>query len=98
LNCGNCIWNWVTIPFIHVVWVWLVSSAPIRQTVSSAGADEEPDGWEPEVEPVLELELQPVIAIAAAAPIAASAAGVFLSPTCWHSFRLSAYLVTGYPW
>ncbi|MGH3149532.1 MAG: hypothetical protein ACRDOB_02220 [Streptosporangiaceae bacterium] len=54
---------------------------PIRQTVSwlGAAADAEDDDVD---EPVVELlELQPAIASAAAVPNAASAAGVFLSPT-----------------
>jgi hypothetical protein len=65
----------VTTPFIQVTSEG--TDAPIRHTVSCAGAEEE------EVVPVVDepLELQPAIASAAAAPNAASAAGVFLSPT-----------------
>src|SRR5580698_1881744 len=74
--CGKSLWNWVVTPFIQVTSD--ATEAPIRQTVSwdGAAADDELD------EPVVELlELQPAIASAAAVPNAASAAGVFLSPT-----------------
>jgi len=55
----------------------------MRQTVSSAGADDEP---EPDVPVPLDelLELQPPVVIASTAASAAAAAayaGVFLSPT-----------------
>jgi hypothetical protein len=56
------------------------TEAPIRQTVSCAGADDEDDDVEPPADELLEL-LQPAIASAAAVPSATSAAGVFLSPT-----------------
>jgi hypothetical protein len=70
------VWNWVTTPFIQVTSDG--TEAPIRQTVSCAGADDEDD-----VDPPADelLELQPAIASAAAVPNATSAAGVFLSPT-----------------
>jgi hypothetical protein len=75
----------VTTPFIQVT--WLGTEPPIRQTVSVAGADAEPE--EELVLPVLVvvllelLELQPVMASAAAATpaTAPSAADLFLSPT-----------------
>jgi hypothetical protein len=68
----------VTTPFIQVTSEG--TDAPIRHTVSWAGAvAAEDDGFVPaDDEP---LELQPAIASAAAAPSAARAAGVFLSPT-----------------
>ncbi|HLK72370.1 MAG TPA: hypothetical protein VKU77_01845 [Streptosporangiaceae bacterium] len=56
------------------------TEAPIRQTVSCAGADDE-DEVEPPADELELLELQPAIASAAAVPSATSAAGVFLSPT-----------------
>jgi hypothetical protein len=62
--------------FIHVTWD--DTEPPIRHTVSCAGADDE-DDWDPVVDEPL--ELQPAMARAAAAPIAAMAAGVFLSLT-----------------
>ena len=71
-------WNWATTPFIQVTWDG--TDAPIRQTVSCAGADDEDDDDEPPPDDEL-LELQPAIASAAAVPNATSAAGVFLSPT-----------------
>jgi hypothetical protein len=66
----------VTTPFIQVTSDG--TEAPIRQTVSCAGADDEDD-----VDPPADelLELQPAIASAAAVPNATSATGVFLSPT-----------------
>src|SRR5580700_809768 len=36
LYCGNCLWNWVTTPFIQVTWDG--TEAPMRHTVSLAGA------------------------------------------------------------
>jgi hypothetical protein len=66
----------VTTPFIQVTSDG--TEAPIRQTVSCAGADDEDDDDPPADEL---LELQPAIASAAAVPNATSAAGVFLSPT-----------------
>jgi hypothetical protein len=76
------LWNCATTPFIQVTSDG--TDAPIRHTVSCAGAEEE------EVVPVVDepLELQPAIASAAAAPSAASAAGVFLSPTAGTPFRV----------
>jgi len=56
------------------------TEAPIRQTVSCAGADDEDDDDDDPPADEL-LELQPAIASAAAVPNATSAAGVFLSPT-----------------
>jgi hypothetical protein len=70
------VWNWATTPFIQVTSDG--TEAPIRQTVSCAGADDEE--VEPPADELLEL-LQPAIASAAAVPNATSAAGVFLSPT-----------------
>jgi hypothetical protein len=70
------VWNWATTPFIQVTSDG--TEAPIRQTVSCAGADDEDDVELPGDEL---LELQPAIASAAAVPNATSAAGVFLSPT-----------------
>jgi len=73
------VWNWATTPFIQVTSDG--TEAPIRQTVSCAGADEEDDDdVEPPADELPEL-LQPAIASAAAVPNATSAAGVFLSPT-----------------
>jgi len=73
----------VTTPFIQVTWDG--TEPPIRQTVSVAGADDELLAeLLPEVlEPLEPLELQPVIASAAAATpaTAPSAADLFLSPT-----------------
>ena len=68
----------MTTPFIQVTSDG--TDAPIRHTVSWAGAEETEDaGLVPaDDEP---LEPQPAIASAAAAPSATSAAGVFLSPT-----------------
>jgi hypothetical protein len=80
--CGNCVWNCVTTPFIQVTWEG--TEPPIRQTVRVDGAVEVPAELPPAVEVLLELlELQPVIASAAAATpaTAASAADLFLSPT-----------------
>jgi hypothetical protein len=60
--------------FIQVTWE--ATEPPIRHTVSDAGADDEDvDGTLDEL-----LELQPAMARAAAAPNAAIAAGVLLSP------------------
>jgi hypothetical protein len=77
------LWNCATTPFIQVTSDG--TEAPIRHTVSCAGAEEEE-----EVAPAVDelLELQPAIASAAAAPSAASAAGVFLSPTAGTPFRV----------
>jgi hypothetical protein len=72
------VWNWATTPFIQVTSDG--TEAPIRQTVSCAGADDEDDDDDPPADELL-LELQPAIASAAAVPSATSAAGVFLSPT-----------------
>src|ERR1700732_2570604 len=36
-NCGNCVWNWSTTPFIQVTCSG--TDAPIRQTVSVDGDD-----------------------------------------------------------
>jgi len=70
----------VTTPFIQVTSDG--TEAPIRQIVSCAGAaDEDEDEVEPPADELELLELQPAIASAAAVPSAASAAGVFLSPT-----------------
>lgn len=62
----------------------------MRQTVSEAGADDEPEPDPEPVEPLLDelLELQPPAtstAASAAAVPSASLAGVFLSPTAGHS-------------
>src|SRR5215469_4325423 len=59
---GNCLWNCLITPFIHVTCDG--TEAPIRHTTSLAGADE------PEVEPPLE----PHPAIPAAAPASTAAA------------------------
>src|SRR5258708_4210459 len=79
--CGNCWWNCVTAVFIQVTWDG--TEPPMRQTVSVAGAaDAAPDDLE--LVAVLEpLELQPVIARAAAATPASalSAAELFLGPS-----------------
>jgi len=74
--CGKFLWNWATTSFIQVTWDG--TEAPIRHTVSCAGADDVDD--DPPADELL-LELQPAIASAAAVPNATSAAGVFLSPT-----------------
>jgi hypothetical protein len=55
------------------------TDAPMRHTVSWAGAAAEDGGVVPADD--VPLELQPAIVSAAAAPSATSAAGVFLSPT-----------------
>jgi hypothetical protein len=62
---------------------WDGTEAPIRHTVSCAGADDvdDEDDDDPPADELLLLELQPAIASAAAVPNATSAAGVFLSPT-----------------
>jgi hypothetical protein len=76
------VWNCDSTPFIQVTWE--ATDPPIRQTVRDDGADEEPEVLPPPDEVVLELlELQPVIASAAAATpaTAVSAADLFLSPT-----------------
>ena len=78
-------WNWATTLLIHVTWE--ATEAPIRQTVSCAGADDE--DAVPALDELLEPELQPAIASAAAAPNATSAADVFLSPTAG-SFRVNS--------
>jgi hypothetical protein len=84
------LWNSATTLFIQVTWD--ATEPPIRQTVSDAGPDAllaaEPVAALP-VEPplaavlLLELELQPAMASAAAATPAAApiAADLFLSPT-----------------
>jgi len=87
--CGNCWWNCATTPFIQVTWD--ATEPPMRQTVSVDAADEVfelalllPDDPADELVVLLEpLELQPVIASAAAATpaTAVSAADLFLSPT-----------------
>src|ERR1700752_2632614 len=59
--CGYCLWNCATTPFIQLTWDG--TDAPIRHTVSLAGADEL-DGDEVPLEP------QP----AAAAPASMTAA------------------------
>jgi hypothetical protein len=59
----------------------------MRQTVSCVGTDDE--DAVPVFDELLELELQPAIASAAAAQNATSAAGVFQSPTAG-SFRVNS--------
>src|SRR6185437_992947 len=63
---GNCLWNWLTTPFIHVTWDG--TDAPIRQTTSLAGAAV-PDPDPPEL-----LEPQPATAAPASATAAPTAA------------------------
>src|ERR1700689_3990268 len=64
LYCGNCLWNWLTTPFIQVTWD--ATELPMRQTTSLAGAADEPDADDGLLEP------QP--AMPAAAPASATAA------------------------
>src|SRR5579875_1934471 len=80
--CGKSLWNCATTLFIQVTWDG--TEPPIRQTVSCAGAA----GDVPAPGELLEPELQPAIASAAAAHEATSAAGIFLSPTAG-SFRVA---------
>src|SRR6202451_1013525 len=35
LYCGNCLWNWLTTPFIQVTWE--ATELPMRHTTSLAG-------------------------------------------------------------
>src|SRR5690242_9335627 len=63
LNCGYCLWNWATTPFIQVTWD--PTDGPIRHTVSFAGADEPADD-----------ELPPEPHPAAAAPASTTAAPI----------------------
>ncbi len=60
--CGKSLWNWATTPFIQETWDG--TEAPIRHTVSCAGADDVDD--DPPADELL--ELQPAIASAAAVP------------------------------
>jgi hypothetical protein len=94
------VWNWSTTPFIQVTCSG--TDAPIRQTVSVDGDDDVVAGAEPppDEELLLALELQPVIASAAAATPAASTADLFLSPTAGTPSRwgnLAVKLVSD-PW
>jgi hypothetical protein len=83
------LWNCATTPFIQLTSDG--TDAPIRHTVSWAGAEEEEVVVPADEEP---LELQPAIASAAAAPMVASAADVFLSPTAGTPSRVMNSVVT----
>src|SRR5215472_391936 len=65
LYCGNCLWNWLTTPFIQVTCDG--TDAPIRHTTSLAGAAEVVD------EPPLDPQPAAAPASAMAAPAAAAA-------------------------
>src|SRR5690242_21759874 len=68
-NWGNCLWNSLTTPFIQVTWAG--TDAPIRQTISLAGADDpDPVPDEPPLEP------HPAIPAAAPASMTAAPAAV----------------------
>src|SRR5260221_10523403 len=79
LYCGNCLWNCLTTPFIQVTCDG--TDAPIRHTISLAGAAEVVDELPP-------LEPQPAAAAASAmaAPAAAAALVSFTARSPFPAF------------
>src|SRR5258708_13805556 len=77
LYCGNCLWNCATTPFIQVTWDG--TEAPIRHTVSLAGAAEADDDE-------LALEPHPAAAAPASTTAAPTAAADLVSFTARSPF------------